>query len=205
MKKILKKYQYPYLFISSLILLGVIFMLVFFNHSSLLDKTIYDFLIFFKTNWLTNFFKVVTNLANAYVLITIIGIILIIKRKEYSFYLALNLVVVTYLNQIVKHLLKRPRPLGIALINQGGYSFPSGHAMAGIAFYGLLIFFIWQSQFKYKKFACLLLATVILIIGLSRIYLGVHYASDVIGGLALGLVCLIAFINIFTNKFKKLK
>ena len=85
------------------------------------------------------------------------------------------------------------------LIEEQGYSFPSGHSMVSTAFYGLLIYLIYKNvKNKYIKYTlCTILSILILIIGLSRIYLGVHYVSDVIGGVCFSIAYLIIFINVF--------
>ena len=90
----------------------------------------------------------------------------------------------------------RVRPVGIALIEQGGYSFPSGHSMMAFAFYGFIIYLINKSNMAKKKKIVIttLLSILILLIGVSRIYLGVHFASDVLGGFILSLIHLILFM-----------
>lgn len=104
------------------------------------------------------------------------------------------------LNLVLKNIVERPRPIGYRLIDETGYSFPSGHSMISTAFYGLIIYLIWKNvrNTKLKYISCILLALLILLIGISRIYLGVHYASDVIGGFTIS----IAYLIIFTSTFK---
>ncbi len=91
---------------------------------------------------------------------------------------------------LMKHLTHRNRPpIGSALYVESGYSFPSGHTFVAVAFYGLLTYFLMlRFRGKWKKFLIFWVGTVlILAIGYSRIYLGVHWFSDVIGSYALGL------------------
>lgn len=89
----------------------------------------------------------------------------------------------------LKHWIQRPRPeLFTHLVTAGGYSFPSGHSLAAVVAYGLLITFMAQ-QVKHRFARVLLgIAGVLLValIGFSRIYLGVHYPSDVLGGYCIG-------------------
>jgi undecaprenyl-diphosphatase len=87
------------------------------------------------------------------------------------------------LNQLLKHAFGRVRPL-TALIYQPGLSFPSGHAMIGLALYGMLAWQLWRHG-RHPGWAVLLLLWA-LFIGLTRVYLHVHYATDVLAGFAAG-------------------
>ncbi|WP_165822148.1 phosphatase PAP2 family protein [Hymenobacter edaphi] len=87
------------------------------------------------------------------------------------------------LNQLLKHFFGRVRPL-TALIYQPGLSFPSGHSMIGLALYGMLAWQLWRHG--RHPFWAVLLVIWALFIGLTRIYLHVHYATDVLAGFAAG-------------------
>ena len=108
------------------------------------------------------------------------------------------------LNQALKFIIQRPRPTEFRIINESGYSFPSGHSMVSAAFYGFLIYLIYKNvKNKYLKWSLItLLSLVILTIGISRIYLGVHYTSDVIAGFLISISYLIIFIH-FAKDFMK--
>lgn len=84
------------------------------------------------------------------------------------------------------------------LVQEKGYSFPSGHSFVAVAFYGFLIYLIITSNWnkKVKIVSSLFLTVLILLIGISRIYLGVHYPSDVTAGFIGGTIYLIIFIEI---------
>ena len=127
------------------------------------------------------------------------------KNKKRAFYIALNVLICFLLNQGLKHVFLRPRPEDINLITEGGYSFPSGHSMVSLAFYGLFIYIIFHMRFKkYKRYLyCILLALLTLLIGISRIYLGVHYASDVLAGFAISMAYLIIYIKLFYKKMER--
>jgi membrane-associated phospholipid phosphatase len=86
-----------------------------------------------------------------------------------------------------------PRPKGLAWYEEFSFSFPSGHATVAMAFYGFLFYLLWMylSSLKWRSFVLLLAFLFILGMGFSRIYLGVHYLSDVLGGFAIGFVWLI--------------
>lgn len=92
------------------------------------------------------------------------------------------------LNQLLKAHFQRVRP-ETALFPQSGLSFPSGHSMIGLALYGCLAWVLWRHE-RHPAWAALLLLWTVLI-GLTRIYLHVHYATDVAAGFAIGLVWLI--------------
>jgi undecaprenyl-diphosphatase len=95
----------------------------------------------------------------------------------------------TLLYKLIKEILQRPRPEeALHLIQQGGFSFPSGHAMTGLVFYGLVLYFLLNSIKNSRTRRVLLAVGVVYIffIGFSRIYLGVHYPSDVMAGWCLG-------------------
>ncbi|KEO84160.1 phosphatase PAP2 family protein [Tumebacillus flagellatus] len=92
------------------------------------------------------------------------------------------------LNQLLKMIFHRPRPDLHRLIEITGYSFPSGHSMSAFAMYGVLTFLLWRHvPTRWGRALIVLLGIAMtLMIGISRIYLGVHYPSDVIGGYLAG-------------------
>jgi membrane-associated phospholipid phosphatase len=97
------------------------------------------------------------------------------------------------LNLIMKWFFDRPRPALRHLTEVSGLSFPSGHAMMSFSFYGLLIYLIFENvDNKFTKYSLSFLLLILMhLIGLSRVYLHVHYASDVLAGFALGTIWLI--------------
>ncbi|GAB3540634.1 phosphatidylglycerophosphatase PgpB [Pontibacter brevis] len=107
------------------------------------------------------------------------------------------------LNQVMKRLFERPRP-EVALLEQSGLSFPSGHAMIGGAFYGVLIYVVWRTVHHrfWRWLLTLFLTLLILLIGYSRIYLKVHYATDVLAGYAMGILWLLLSIY-FMRRLEK--
>ena len=123
---------------------------------------------------------------------------MILKNKKLGIIFPLNLVIVTLLNQTLKYIVRRQRPSGYRLIDISGYSFPSGHAMISLATYGLLLYIV-SKIIKTKPIKIIisaLLITIILLIGISRIYLGVHYLSDVLVGYILSTIYLLTITEL---------
>lgn len=171
-----------------------------------IDITAYSLIVEKLRNpTLTNIMKTITTLGNPHnviIICLITSAIIFLKNKPLSLIVPLNLVVTTCLNQFIKLIIKRPRPTGYRLINIGGYSFPSGHAMISVAFYGLYIYII-NKTIKNKTLRIILdivLLLIILLIGVSRIYLGVHYLSDILAGYITSTIYLLIITKIL-NKY----
>ena len=200
LKKIIEKnYKWIIVFLCLIIVL-MLLEDIFENEQLELDVLVYKLVILnLRSEPLTVIMKVITNLSSAYVLIAIsLGTLIFLKNKKIGMCTTSNLVITTLLNQLLKYIIQRPRPEGYRLIAESGYSFPSGHSMVSMAFYGLIIYLIWKmvKNKKIKYISCGILTLLIPLIGFSRIYLGVHYASDVIGGFAISIVYLLLFTNV---------
>ena len=155
------------------------------------------------SDFMTPIVKTVTQLASPIFLVVLtILLIVFIKNNNIRKYICANLIISTILNFGLKNIVRRARPDEFRIIEESGYSFPSGHSMVSMAFYGLLIYLIYKKvNNKYlKNFLIILLSVIIFLIGLSRIYLGVHYTSDVLAGFLLGLSYLIIFVSIINEK-----
>lgn len=190
-----------------LICLGIflgISILLFDDKLTLFDNNIYNFIISFKSKGLTSYFKFITRFANTLFIIAVclISLLPVFIKKYQSLYLVGLVIISTALNQILKHLIIRERPVDINLITEKGYSFPSGHSMASVTLYGFIIFLIFKSKLnkKNKWISISLLTLLIISICISRIYLGVHHASDVIAGIMLSICLLILLIIYMKNK-----
>ena len=147
--------------------------------------------------------KFITNFGGAIFLISIAIILFVaIKNKKTGATVVTNLVIITIINQLLKRILQRPRPEEFRIINETGYSFPSGHSMVSMAFYGYLIYLIYKNvKNKYLKWTLIVLLSVLICaIGISRIYLGVHYTSDVLAGFLISISYLVIYISV-VNKF----
>lgn len=171
-----------------------------------LDNSIYNTIISSKSDAMTMFMTIITMMCDTeFIIVATLLLVLLIKNKKMGGMIASNVVLCSVINTIIKHIFLRPRPVGIKLIEQGGYSFPSGHSMMAVAFYGLLIYIIWNTKWRnvWKIFTTTLLVILILLIGISRIYVGVHFASDVIAGLSISLSYLIIFIELLYKRVIK--
>ena len=163
-------------------------------------KLVSTFLI---SDFATPIAKFITNFGGAIFLITLtIVLLVLIKNKKIGISIFSNLVIVTILNQLLKAILQRPRPTEYRIVEETGYSFPSGHSMVSMAFYGYLIYLIYKYvKNKYIKWISIVLLSILICsIGISRIYLGVHYTSDVLGGFLISMSYLVIYISA-VNKF----
>ena len=142
---------------------------------------------------LTFFFSNVTSLINIPVIITwvvvLVGLFLYKKWWSEAILLAGNLALTGILVALLKNVYQRPRPTIQHLVEEGGFSFPSGHALASTLVVGALVIIVSQRVKKrhLRHLLQVLLMVFILTIMISRVYLGVHYPTDVLGSFLLGL------------------
>jgi undecaprenyl-diphosphatase len=165
------------------------------------DIKIINFLSKLRSPKLTGFMKFISSLSSLQVLPFIAGSLTVLffkskHNKTKSFDIPVIAVGSALLNLIFKARFKRNRPIHDQ-INVSGWSYPSGHAMESMSFYGLMIYSLFRSKLSkpiiYTGSA--LLWILILLIGTSRSYLRVHYPSDVAAGYALGLLWLVGSIS----------
>ena len=163
-------------------------------------KLVSTFLI---SDFATPIAKFITNFGGAIILIgSAFALFIFIKNKKIGVSIISNLAIITVLNQLLKRIVQRPRPTEFRIVEESGYSFPSGHSMVSMAFYGYLIYLIYKHvKNKYLKWISIILLSILICsIGISRIYLGVHYTSDVLGGFFISISYLIIYISA-VNKF----
>jgi undecaprenyl-diphosphatase len=115
------------------------------------------------------------------------------KNKARAFKIAAISITSVVVMFIMKFFLQRERPLVPLIAKVHGYSFPSGHTFSSVTFYGIIAYIIYKNvQNKFLKWiliiSCIIL---ILLVGYSRVYLGLHYATDVIAAFCLGLIWLV--------------
>lgn len=169
------------------------------NAMAAADSAVYAAISGLISPGMTTLALVCTNLAGPITLLVLTLLaVLFIPRKEYRIPLLLNLSIEVLLNLELKNLFGRPRPMEtLRLAVETTASFPSGHAMAAACFYGFFIYLVWKicKGQALRNLLSGLLALVILAVSASRIYLGVHYFSDVVGGLCVSVGYLIVFTS----------
>lgn len=176
------------------------------------DTVIRGWFYSLRTEWLDPVIISLTYLGNTKTIIIICLILLILPqtRIHYGIPVSAAAIVASSFNSFMKIIFQRPRPdIGYHIIDQGGWSFPSGHSITSLVVFGLLIWLMHNagattstSRYIDKKRCSLdnILTVLLLIpcfgIGLSRIYVGVHYPTDVLGGWMLGIIVIIVTITI---------
>ena len=200
------KYLKWFIAVISLVIFIILFSLVNSDMIEIFDNFCYKYVSLLIAPRMTFFVKMITHLGSSTVLISIALIIMLLpKEKKCGILVGMNLLIVYLLNLLLKSIFSRPRPIDINLIEASGYSFPSGHAMISTGFYGFLIYLIWKTKFnkKIKWLYTIILSILILLICVTRIYLGVHYASDVLAGFCIAITYLIIFISIVSKILQK--
>ena len=170
------------------------------------DSNIYNLINSIKSNFMDMFFRNITRFGDEEVLILIaLACLIFIKNRKIGGSIAINLASVGLINHILKEIIQRPRPpIELRMVEESSFSFPSGHAMASMAFYGLIMYYIYKyvKNKTVKNVICTILSILIFLVGVSRIYLGVHYVSDVIAGFLLSMVYLVLYITFVLKIFK---
>lgn len=178
------------------------------NGLTAFDQNIYNFLSRFISKDVTPVMVGMTYLGSAPVLIFIAILSYIILRKNqkyflYGHFIAANLSITWLFDEVFKLAFQRQRPDILRMIEASGFSFPSGHSMVSMSFYGLLLYFIYiNTKNSLRRYIYTAIFSLLIIsIGISRIYLGVHYASDVLAGFSAGFAWLAIFITLVNKYF----
>ena len=147
---------------------------------------------------LTVAMKAVSNLASLRFIVGVLVVAMLwAPSRAHAVWAAVNVGAISAIDQLLKILVRRPRPQGFRLVEAPGLSFPSGHSMAAMAFYGYGVWLVRYGVHGLPFGAAIeiALACTILAVGVSRIYLGVHYTSDVLGGFCLSFAWLVLFVH----------
>lgn len=183
-----------------------VFILILYSAKALgwLDNSIQGFIASVRPTgsnaFVTVFFKNMTAYMNPYVLALLLFVIAAFGPKNHpAFSGFLDIAGIFIINEVVKVLVARPRPSGTHLIAETGYAFPSGHSVIAMAFFGFVIWLVWKSlrgRTFWRWCLTVLFSALIVLVGVSRVYLNVHFASDVIAGWCLGFVWLSFFTSV---------
>lgn len=175
------------------------------NELTTIDAAVADYIHAFRTERLTLFFTFITHLGDRFgyvVIIILLAVFFLIRHHSWKFTVQTLLVLLlsTFSNMVLKKMINRSRPAIEHLVSVSTLSYPSGHAMCAMAFYGFLIYltFRYKVRMWLKVVLIAVLIFLILAIGISRIYLGVHYPSDVAAGFMGGLIW-VAFCVVLFN------
>ena len=182
-----------YILIILLLLVSLMTTLVLTNNITQFDDNIYNFIFSLRCDFLDIFLKGITKFGNTIPILCIVIILLIKFDKNDRILLGSNAVLSVLVNTIIKNIIQRPRPDHL-----------SGHSMIAVCVYGTLIYLV-HKKVKNKKIKILLevlLTLLILLIGISRIYVGVHYPSDVLTGYLISIIILIVNISALEKKIR---
>ena len=176
------------------------------------DNNVFNLVTATENSFLENMYRVFTFLGSTVFIVgaclVIFVLFIIIKKKEMGFVIVGSVVISTIVNNVIKLIFRRERPLVRRLVEEKSLSFPSGHTMAAVTLYGILIFFIMRSKLNKsaKTAISIVLGILPICVAVSRIYLGAHFASDVIGAAVTSSALLFVetyFIKKYYNKIVK--
>ena len=176
-----------------LIIFFLVFGVVFLDKNLVIDEAIYNFIMKSRCTFLDNYFTFITRLGDPITVVIVVIVTCLILRNKDIIYVLSSAAASIGFNTIIKQLVRRSRPEHLRLVVEKGFSFPSGHAMISICVYGVILYLIiCNIKNKYLKYTlATLVGILILSIGISRIYVGVHYPTDVLAGYSLSIVIII--------------
>lgn len=183
------------------VILGLVFFLIslFFNDYIVkVDECFIEIINSIENEKLTGFMKIITNFGGVLVfLVFLVIVFLLVSDKKIGLFMSINLLIAYIFSVIMKNIFRRERPLVMLIDRPLDFSFPSGHTMCSVAFYGFLIYVVNRKvdNVNIRRVINILLVIIMILVPFSRLYLGVHFFTDVLAGLALGFVCLLCFIN----------
>lgn len=171
------------------------------GYAAAFDDPVRNFFYDLRCEWLTPIVKAITYLGNWQVIVILCLVLLILPqtRISYGIPVASGAIFVTILNKIIKNVVQRPRPDDILhLVQEGGFSFSSGHSITSMFVYGMLIYLIRKNvqNRTLANILTVLLCIPLIGVGISRIYLGVHYPTDVLAGWCLGITVIVLMVEL---------
>lgn len=161
-----------------------------------MDDALQGFMKNIRTPWLDSFFKAITATGETIPVViftaAIVAALVIYRKRKEALLTALYMLATWRLNHFLKELIQRPRPaVSMRLVEIDGFSLPSGHSMnfMALVLLGLYLLWVYSENKKLNIILTVLLLAQGLLVGISRIYLNVHYLSDVITGWSLAIAC----------------
>lgn len=173
-----------------------------------IDNIVYRYIVEnIRSERLTQVMKIITMFGSsiAVILVSLLTIFFV-KNRKMIFLVCINPLLATIINQGLKFIVARKRPTEFFLIVEKGFSFPSGHSMVSVSLYGFIIYLMYtrvKSKKKYIFISVFVILTILIMF--SRIYLGVHYLSDVIAGCLISVVYLITYIKVINAYLERKK
>jgi undecaprenyl-diphosphatase len=172
-----------------------------------IDLAVLEFMVSIRNDFLNAVVAAITHCGDTVTIVALCAILVILPtRKKYGFPLTLAALTGLAIYKPMKHIFLRARPdVMYHIVEQGGYSFPSGHTTSSIIVYGLLLYLI-RKHCKNEKLKNILSVVCILLACLippSRLYVGVHWATDVLCGIFIAFGVVTLAIAILERIYKK--
>ena len=203
-KKIIKE-NYIYLIIILLLVtvLSIIMRSSLHDKIIIFDKKVFSLITNNLSNTIVSILKVLTHFGGFIIPCIILIIVLIFNNNRFVFlFQAGSYAIAGIITYVSKLIVARPRPEMALIKIPSSYSFPSGRTLTSIVFY-ITLCYLLSSKIKgiFRPIVLFITLLLVTLIALSRVYLGVHYFSDVIGGLILGIMCELLIINVVSRNF----
>ena len=200
MKKIRKEYYFIALLLICFITLTLF---VTFGKTYAFDENAFNTIIKIKNVPLTEFLRVITHMASTIGIISLLLLVSIIFYRKKAFsdfkYVFINVASGILLRNLITIIVRRTRPVW-KWIDQDGFCYPSGHTISAFLLYGTLFLLVYKKVHgKFRKPLLVGFTLMAILTGISRIYFGAHYVTDVVGSMLLGIIILI-ISNMFMNK-----
>lgn len=170
-----------------------------------IDESVYKFITSNMNDTTTNIYKVITFFGSTIFMVGLCVLLLvlfiILKKNIYGYIISGTLIFSTIMNNVIKVIIRRERPIYM-IVRETTFSFPSGHTMASLSMYGILIYLINKSNMnkKLKIILSIILGMIPLMVATSRIYLGAHYFSDILGAIMLATIVLLISTKYIKDK-----
>ena len=169
-----------------------------------LDKAVQDWFFALRTGWLNTGIIFITHISDPVTIVALCAVLLILpSRRTYGIPVSLAAAAGLIIYKPMKHFFLRARPdAALHLVEQGGFSFPSGHSVTSVIVFGLLFYLIRRhcKDERLRNCLCALCLFLAAAIGLTRIYVGVHWPTDVLTGWCIGGMVLTIIIYIMERR-----